>query len=248
MKGILKNKGSFGKKLIYYKYIACKKKSNDYFIFFHGSFGSSCNSEKYDLIAKKILNFKLGNVFLYETSRNVYTHESKLPYSEYKKVFGNKSYRQELEDVTTVFHFFFNKIVKNNKKAKLHFIGFSLGGIQSLYLLPVYSVYVKSVFLFGSGKTINSSDTYKGYPAYESILKNLNQFAGSVVIIQGTKDSVVSEKEAEILFNAAMKAEIVFRIKLKGVDHSFRTLNGKQEAVKITQSIFNIINFVHAEN
>jgi len=103
--GVLKE-GVFGKKDIYYKIVSSTKETNDYFILFHGSYSSSYTSNKDKIISQALVEKINGTVFLYETSRELYTFESKLPFSEYKKAFGDKTFTEELEDTKTVVSYF----------------------------------------------------------------------------------------------------------------------------------------------
>lgn len=231
--------GVFGKKRNYYKILTPRKKSNLYFILFHGSYSSSYNSEKDEIIAKLIINENLGNVILYETSRQIYTFESSLPFEEYKNVFGPKTFQQELQDVKTLFQFFRKTFIKGNN---LIFVGFSLGGTLSSYFLPTYGKHIKKVFLFNSGITTKiKGSTYSHYPNKEEILENFASYSGEIVLVQGRGDSVVPQDEATEILDIAKETSSTELIRLKGIDHSFRKIDGKLAISQIAEKIFEII-------
>lgn len=234
--------GVFGKKRNYYKILAPKKKNKRYFILFHGSFSSSYNSEKDEIIAKHIIKENLGNVILYETSRQTYTFESTLPFEKYKNIIGPKTYQQELEDVKILFNFFWETIIKQNKESQLIFIGFSLGGTLSSYFLPRYGHKIKKVFLFNSGVTTKvKRSTYSHYPNKKEILTNFITYKGEIILVQGRGDSVVPQDEATEILDIAKETSSTELIRLKGIDHSFRKIDGKPAIPQIARKIFEII-------
>lgn len=239
--------GSAGKKKIYYKFLRFEPESTHFFIFFHGSFSSSYFGEKNDIIARKIIENGLGNVLLYETSRQVYSFETKLPFEEYKKAFGPKTYREELEDVKSIFSFFNQTMVKDRSRSRFHFVGSSLGGTQCSYLLPEYGHMVSDVFLLGSGITTKTKgSTYPGYPAKEEILKNYHDYSGAVYLVQGSEDTVVSKEEAMELLDHAGKSRVKMNIIMEGVDHSFRKLNGQPAIPQVADMIYSVLE-THAD-
>lgn len=234
--------GVFGKKRNYYKILTPRKKSNRYFIIFHGSFSSSYNSEKDEIIAKLIIKENLGNVILYETSRQTYTFESKLPFEEYKNSFGLKTYQQELQDVKILFNFFWKKIIKQKKDFQLIFVGFSLGGTLSSYFLPRHGHNVKQVFLFNSGVTTKiKGSTYSHYPKKKEVLTNFITYKGEIILVQGRGDTVVPQEEATQILEIAKEATSTELIRLKGIDHSFRKIDGIPAIPQIARKIFEII-------
>lgn len=234
--------GVFGKKRNYYKILTPRKKSNLYFILFHGSFSSSYNSEKDGIIAKHIIKENLGNVILYETSRQTYTFESKLPFEEYKDIFGPKTFQQELEDVKILFNFFWKTVFKKNKDFQLIFVGFSLGGTLSSYFLPTYGYKVKKVFLFNSGVTTKvRGSTYGHYPDKGEILKNFITYKGEITLVQGRGDTVVPQDEATEILEMSKETTSTELIRLKGIDHSFRKIDGKSAIPQIARKVFEII-------
>lgn len=239
--------GSSGKKLIYYRFLQAGSAPHDYFILFHGSFSTSFN-EKNETLAGKLVQNNIGNVYLWETSRQTYSFETKVPFEEYKGVFGPKTFQEELADVKSAFAYFVEHLVTDKKRARYHFIGFSLGGTQCSYLLPGYGSQVKNVFLFGSGVTTRGNgSTYPGYPAKEEILANYRDYEGKVHLIQGSQDTVVPKVEAlEVL--AASKGKVKNHIVIEGVDHSFRKLNGQLAIPQIGEMIYDTITAHLAED
>ena len=173
-----------------------KEKKQSLLYSFHGSYSSSYNSEKDEIIAKLIINENLGNVILYETSRQIYTFESSLPFEEYKNVFGPKTFQQELQDVKTLFQFFRKTFIKGNN---LIFVGFSLGGTLSSYFYQPMENILK-VFLFNSGITTKiKGSTYSHYPNKEEILENFASYSGEIVLVQG-REIVLSHKTKQLKF------------------------------------------------
>lgn len=234
--------GVFGKKRNYFKILTPRKENNRYFILFHGSFSSSYNSEKDEIIAKLIIKENLGNVILYETSRDTYTFESKLSFEEYKSSFGPKTFRQELQDVKILFNFFWKKIIMQKKDFQLIFVGFSLGGTLSSYFLPIYGRKVKQVFLFNSGVTTKvKGSTYSHYPNKKEILANFITYKGEIILVQGRGDTVVPQEEATQILDIAKETTSTELICLKGIDHSFRKIDGIPAISQIARKIFEIL-------
>lgn len=234
-------KGSFGKKLIYYSFKKQRGSSN-YFFFLHGVY-STCLKQKYFYLADKISNKKLGNVFLFESSRKVYTFETKLDFKQYVKTFEGKTFNDELQDVLNIFEYFYGNFVKNKKTARIFLIGFSLGGTLASYLLPIYGDRVKGVVLFGSGVTtkgINKPIT-KTYPSKNSLLSNFKTFEGILTLVQGSNDIIVPLIEAREIIDYSDKAFIRSLIILKGVDHRFVNINDTKRENYLIKMIINII-------
>lgn len=236
-------KGTFGKKIIYCKFMRCKN-SDNYFIFLHGSYGSSFK-DKYTFIAKKIVKSGLGNVFLYETSRNIYTFEDNEivnDFEKYRKTFEGKTFEDELSDVKTAVKYVVDTLAVK-KEAKIHLIGSSLGGTLSSYLIKPYKKYIKTIILLGSGITTKGKNQpiLKTYPPKEKILENFRSFSGNLILFQGTNDTVVPSNEARRIITDSKNAKTRKLIVLKGVDHTFKFINGKNKEKALLEYIFNII-------
>lgn len=239
-----KIKGTFGKKQILYNLLRTKKKTNNYYIFFHGLYSSSLK-ERYVEIAKKIISNNLGNVLLYETSREVYSFENeKIDFLEYQKTFSGKLFKDELRDVSLVIEHLVNELIKE-KDFKLNFIGFSLGGTISSFFIEKYKKYLNNIFLFGSSiETKNKKrPIVEDYPKKETILNYFSKHTGGLLLIQGTRDNVVNGKKAELIIEAAKKAKYTSIIKLRGVDHRFLKIDDTISVDKINDTIYQIVNF-----
>lgn len=235
--------GTFGQKKLYYRLLKTKVESNDYFILFHGSYGSSYSDSKYRSLEQRLLKDNLGNVFTYETSRNVYKKDFKGEFDEYQNTFLGKTFKDELKDVKILFDFFFNTFVHDKAKTKLHFIGFSIGGTISTFLIPKYDRYIRNVFLFGSGITTKFPDRplNLSYPQKEKIISNLNQYHGNIFLIQGEEDNQVPLEPVRQAVLNLENTRLSSVIRLRGVDHSFRKIDGIEQTPKVNDRIFDIL-------
>jgi len=240
------NIGSFGKKIIYYRFKKLKD-SNNYFFFLHGVY-STCLKQKYFRLADRIITNNLGSAFLFESSRKVYSFESKLTFQQYLKTFQGKTFNDELQDVLNIFGYFFKNIIKNKKYARIILIGFSLGGTLGSFLLAKYADYIKGIILFGSGittKGINRPIT-GSYPNKNILLTNFKTFKGGITLVQGSRDNVVPVLQARKIISESHGAWLRNLIILKGVDHTFSKVNGRDAEDKLRDTVFNIIkNNIH---
>jgi len=229
--------GCFGKKKIYYKLLYGKKPSKNYFIFFHGSYSSSISNNKDAYISEYIIRKNLGNVLLYETSRQLYSFETHLSFQEYKLKFGRKTFQEEREDIQRLFTFFRTSLV-HTSAPHINFIGFSLGGTLMSYLLPTDKNHIKNIFLFGSGVTTKvKGSTYSGYPKEDEILKNFKMYKGNVFLVRGAEDEVIDEADMFKIYKASMNAHSVQITKLQGIDHSFRKIHGKEAVARVAHKL-----------
>lgn len=230
-------KGTFGKKLLYWQLLPAQKDTSVYFVFFHGTYGTSFK-RKYQLLAEKITNANLGNVFLFETSRHVYTFEDAYTqYSReaYEETFAGKTFQDELADVKAIFTHLTTLAPQN---ATYHFIGSSLGGTLCSFLSN--DEHVASLLLLGSGVSTKRphAPVLKGYPPKQTILDNFDKFKGKLSLIQGTLDTVVPLQEArEIILTPTHPIRKELTI-IKGLDHSFGLMDGKKDDTLLTQIVF----------
>ncbi len=243
MENMILKKGSFGKRKIYYRYLKSKKNNIDYYVFFHGVFGSSLK-DRYVKIAKRITEENIGNVFLFESSRKEYTFEKKTEnFEDYVKTFAGKTFKDELSDVLEIFNFFLERIVNNRSEARLHFVGFSLGGTLLSFLIPKYGHMIKNIYLFGSGITTKgyNKPILSSYPKKEDILSNFSCYQGNVYLIQGTKDNVVPRNEARKIISQAKKAFFRSLFIVRGADHRFLFIDGEPQEAYFNELILNIL-------
>ena len=243
-------RGSFGKKIIFYQFLKTNK-NNNYFIFLHGTYGSSFK-KKYASIADKIIKNNLGNVLLYETSRKIYTFENEKlvsDFEEYTKTFAGKTFKNELDDVRTIFDFFIKELV-TVRNPNLHLIGSSLGGTLASYLIKDYKKHIKSIILLGSGISTKGKNKpiLSDYDKSQEILANFANFSGNLTLVQGTKDTIVPVEEARKIIFKSKNAKTKKLIILNGVDHTFKFINGVKKETELTDYIFKLIEFEAVKN
>lgn len=239
--GILKN-GTFGRRELYFKEFYNPDSFDNYF-FIHGAFDTTLK-HKYFNIAKKLNEDRKVNVFLFETSRKIYTFENKLNYKNYANTFSGKSFKDEIKDVQILFKYYLEKIKKNSKNFQIKIIGFSLGGTLSSFLIRNFNKYISDIFLFGSGITTKRKDwpILNSYPTKESILNNFSQFSGNLFLILGSKDNVIPTDESVRIVLESKKAQLKELKILKGVDHRFRKINGALAERKLENIIYKILS------
>jgi len=232
--------GTFGDKKVLFKYE--NKGLKRTFVLFHGVYTSSVNSNKHEILARKLIDNGMGNVFRLETSRA--NKDSVLNnWEEHVASFRGKTFVNELTDVKAAIKKLvdLDREIENN--IKYVFIGYSLGGTLASYLLPLMGSKVEHVFLFGSGVTTKGLDKpiLDSYPNKLDILRNYLNFHGGITLIQGTHDDIVPLKDAKEVLNVAEKASYRKHINVEGVDHTFKNLFGVPREEILTQWAYELI-------
>lgn len=232
--------GYFGKKFLYFKFFKDKSLINNFF-FAHGVFSSTLK-ERYLNLADLINKKKIGNVFLFESSRSIYTFESKINYDKYiENSFKGKSFYDEMSDFEVMFDEFKKKL--SLQKSRIHIVGFSLGGTISTFLIKKYGNLIDNIFFFGSA--VHTKRRYlpilSSYPEAKRLLANLSLFKGGVYMVQGTADDLVPQEDGLKILEASKDAKIRQHIILKGVDHRFRLIDGKPDEQKLIHTILTIL-------
>ncbi len=205
-----------------------KKSSDILTIFFHGLFGGSLDplcSPEIHALSERLVAEKIVTVGLYETSRNC-LRDGRDFFVWGKEAFAGKTFSDEVNDVGIAL----KKITSAFPSyKKLVFVGFSLGGTLSTYFLDAY--HPDAVVMFGSGCTTRNKHVPIGstYPPKQEIFNNLKNFAGTIKIYQGTKDTIVPKGGAKQMLHAATHAIRRDFIQLCGVDHQFQLRDGKPD-------------------
>lgn len=239
------NVGTFGRKELYYTYIPSKKKSEVFYIFFHGSFSTTLKKRYFEL-AKRLTTKSIGNVFLFETSRSIPAFDTKATtddFETYRATFNGKTFADELADMQTLFEFFMQKYVAKAKHPQVRIVGISLGGTISSFLIPTYNDVIADIFYLGSGITTKNREfsLIADYPSKTKLLKHFANYTGNITLIQGTADTIVPQEEARAIIFKSEKAKQRSLILLSGVDHRFLFINGEYKELELNQKIFNII-------
>lgn len=239
------NHGTFGTKKLYYSYIPSKKKSDVFYIFFHGSFSTTLKKRYFEL-ANKLTEESIGNVLLFETSRVIPAFDTKATtddFEKYRATFDGKTFADELADMQTLFAFFMKTYVAKAKHPKVRIVGISLGGTLSSFLIPDYKDVITDIFYLGSGVTTKnrSLSLIADYPTKAQLLKHFAAYTGNITLIQGTADTTVPQEEAREIIFAAEKAQQRTLILLSGVDHRFMFVNGEYKEEDLNQKLLEII-------
>lgn len=239
------NLGTFGKKKIFYELIGKQYSSKRRFFFLHGAFTTTLK-DKYINLAKDITKQKMGSVFLYETSRKIYSWEYCLEFEKYERTFEGKTFEEEKKDVENAFKHFLKITAIKNKNIVL--IGFSLGGTLASFLLPKYKNLIQSIYLFGSSISTKRKKLpiLSSYPKKQSILNNFKNFSGNIYLIQGEKDDVVPITEAKKILVVAKKSILKKNIILKDVDHRFNLIKNNK-TIFIKEWIISLIKYTTFE-
>lgn len=230
-------KGTFGEKS--QKILYFSGRNNIYYFFVHGLYGS-CFDNRYLNLAKK-LNRKNYNVLLLDRSR-LPGYKLSFSFETKQKFFIGKTFRNEIEDLKIAYDYSQNNIIK--KKSLVNLVGFSLGGTLISYLINDYKNYLNSIFLFGTGVSTKNKNRpiVSSYPRSREILRNFSRFDKSIILVQGSKDSVIDGEEAKkIIFNRMGNFSTRILILLEGVDHQFKKLFDKDATELLEEKIFNIL-------
>lgn len=233
------NSGYFGRKKIFYKFIGKNFSLKKRFFFLHGVFSTTLK-DKYFSLAEEIEKNKIGSVFLYETSRKIYSWESNLEFEKYEQTFKGKTFEDEKKDVEKAFKYFLKITSINDKNIVL--VGFSLGGTLASFLLPKYGRLIRSLFLFGSGISTKRKElpVLSSYPPKDKILSNFKNFNGSIYLIQGEKDNVVPKEEGREILKVENNSFIKKNVILKNIDHQFFSVY-EEKKLFIKEWIFQFI-------
>lgn len=238
-------KGTFGKKELYFSYFPSKRKSNIFYIFFHGSFSTTLKKRYFEL-AKKLTEGSFGNVFLFETSRPIPAFDTKATiddFEKYRATFNGKTFADEVVDMQTIFEFFIQQYVTKVRYPQVKIVGISLGGTISSYLLPKYNELITDIFYLGSGITTKNRglSLIAGYPTRTKLLKHFSNYTGNITLVQGTADTTVPQEDAREIIFKSKKAQQRSLILLSGVDHRFLYINGVYKEPELSQKIFGVI-------
>lgn len=230
--------GSFGKKIIKYNWSTPDRIANNSIFLFHGAFSSGINSSKIDYLVKEFV--KNGfNTLSYETSR-MFAYPPKTKWPDYVASFEGKGFNDELEDVRRVITF---ALADKCSRGKIDFVGFSLGGTISSYFIRKVGKRLNSVQLFGSGVTTKGIDQpiLSTYPESKEVLNNFHDYPGKLLLVQGSNDQVVPIKKAREIILQSKKAKIAELHLLKGVDHTFKYINDREESSKMNNYLASTI-------
>lgn len=229
--------GSFGKKRTYFLHTI--NKSNKLTIFFHGVFSTTLDVKHQEIIKKIEKNNYNSDFLCFETSRHYNTFENKnYSFEEYANTFNGKNFTDELDDIKNLL-----RSVNIEQYTEIIFVGFSLGGTLSSFFIEEYSEKVKKIFLFGSGistkrKTLPILSTY---PTKKDILHNFKKYEGDLIIVQGSLDTIVPQKDANLIISTASMARKTALIRLLGVDHRFLTKFNKPYRDILNEELSKII-------
>jgi predicted esterase len=228
--------GSFGNQEI--KIRIDSKGTKGLIIFFHGlgssAFGSGPTNHSW------LYDYFLAEGYscaLYESSRSsLPENSSTLSFEEQAKIIlKNKTFEDEINDAQSYFLYITEKFKRNNSKAlsNVHLVGFSLGGILATVLGATHTP--KSISLFGSSLGFNLEPKTpilgKAHLSLDSFIKKVTNsarvVAGNILMVRGDDDTTAQSKETIDLFQAFNNAQRRNLVMLKGVNHRFKTNDGK---------------------
>lgn len=239
--------GSFGNKKINVD-LRVNKSSSNLIILFHGSFGYTrhIKKTKYEILSRKLS--KNCSVGFYQTSRFFEWREKpNLTFEQYRdSSFKDKTFQQELDDVKQAVSEIIKQTKKYNKnrKLKIAFVGFSLGGIMCLFLHE-FIKNVTDIVTFGTAIEFKNLETNSSIindmPTKNTLREKIQKFKGNLTLLRGTKDELASFNNMFAIYKLAKGAKSKSMIELKGVDHQFKTVNGVNHEQKLIAWIENLI-------
>jgi hypothetical protein len=234
-------------------------------LLFHGVHGCADMTEgnKYGSIARLLLKQRIASC-LVETSRLRRDRETfgEDRNSWAKEAFRGKSFSQDLWDLFAAFCYVRTRLPER----PLWLWGFSLGGIESLFLLGSTPPHIPGcgelpkpdvsctpcLFLSGSGDTLRpEAQESRKLPILDSLLpqENLHEAARRTRVqhltaFYGSEDTTFSEESCRRLANLVHCEDGNRRfLVLDGCDHSFRTLRGipSQEPIRNMCTVITVL-------
>ncbi|MDO8451386.1 MAG: hypothetical protein Q7S76_00785 [bacterium] len=224
--------GSFGKKKNRIE-ISLSKHSSRLIILLHGAFGYPYHiaPTKYHFFIESLSSEY--HICLYQTSRYFEWRERpQLTFESYRDAsFDGKTFAMELNDVLSSCREIVARTKKETQKKVLDItlVGFSLGGIMSIYVSAALQN-VDSIFMIGTGvRFLNdfSVPVLGSLPSEKGILRKLGAFGGAAHFLRGSLDDMATSEATRLLFESATHAEERSLVEYKGVDHRFISKNGR---------------------
>lgn len=185
-----------------------------------------------------LLKLKWDQAFIkyfIEYANVVCINTSRLPgydqtsFSNRKDSFSGKVYLQEIEDVVVAFNRGLELLAsKGINDPKIHLVGKSFGGTTFLGMNDILQK-TCSVSMLGSGCG-RSNATVKpllsSLPQEEELLKTIRDYLGVFMYCRGELDEIVPIESQEKIVKSS-GAKLTSYITMKGVDHQFEKMDGK---------------------
>lgn len=197
----------------------------------HGLFGfSGDKGSKSALLGKKVVDKNIGHMAQFSSSRDWNLFDE----SDFKKAlksFGTKTFGQEVQDTKDTIDLLVahSKFLFNQEKIEISIVGGSLGGTIAATLSDKFNL-IDKIILAGSPSKLKEKFhlTITG-PSPRIIKKHARKFKGSVLLLQGEKDTIVPLKSGEKLLSFFENARSKKTIIVKGANHNFSSIDGKNK-------------------
>lgn len=233
--------GSFGRKQLITE-LLYKPETTDLVLFFHGCCSSPFGLEKTNtqLISEYLIEDKKTAIScgFFESSRIERAVEVQhVDFFAFNKVaFKGKTFTQEENDVRVAIDALLSDFKnKQNTLPRIHFVGFSLGGLLSILVSDTFNP--DTITTFGSAITFNTEEDTPiiGGNLEQSIQKRILEAAGTyegvITMVRGSEDSTATQGKALELFHGFDVAQSRSFVEWRGVDHRFRSRFSQLDAV-----------------
>lgn len=150
-------------------------------------------------------------------------------FSQRQNSFVGKNYQQEVDDVISAFNRVLEILAKKGiMQPTIHLIGKSFGGTTFLGMTKI-TKRACSISMIGSGCGRSETTTkplLMTLPDERELLKTISDYSGFFALYRGELDEIVPKESQEKIVQAS-GAKITNYITMKGVDHEFEKINGK---------------------
>lgn len=170
------------------------------------------------------------------------------PYSK-SKLLGNKILKEEADDIIFSIQLILDQSDKlfgiQKEKLRFYIVANSVGG-TIISTLKDYFKYFDKIVLCGSGTGSSSSTKpiLSTCPPEKVILSSAEAFTGQVLFLQGDKDDVVPLEAQDKLLGSYKNAKAQ-KIVIKGANHSFSKIDGKNKILARNLYANSIANFLN---
>jgi esterase/lipase len=134
------------------------------------------------------------------------------------QAFAGKTFIHELTDVSRAYTY----ALTHNRIDTIYTLGFSLGGTLGLLLTQRFRQ-IRKLCLVGSAASTKRPHlpVLTKYPAKSKIFKVTASYRRNLLVLQGTADTVVPQKDAVDILSSAVSAHTAKLVRYRGADHMF---------------------------
>lgn len=240
-------KGNY-KSFVKLKISKAKIKTDKVVLMVHGLYADTGNPySKSKLLGNKILKVNIANVVYFSSSRDWSIFPSDGNYEKQQEAFKGKTFKQEAYDIICSIQLILDQSDKlfgiQKEKLRFYIVANSIGG-TIISTLKDYFKYFDKIVLCGSGTGSSSSTKpiLSTCPEEKEIMSSSETFIGQVLLLQGDKDDVVPLEAQDKLLGSYKNAKTQ-KIVIKGANHSFSKIDGKNKILARNLYVNSIISF-----